>query len=278
MSTMHVHPTGRMHSSQRELKNTPVVSNFNNTLNMNAINGSFKFAGVPNLATFVLTSVLAWQGVLRANADSTLTGAILFSADSSGAASGFESWNTLGGDGIYNLYVTTGELGDPFINSGNSALTSISIPLSPGTHTFSIFGERATQGAISHYGLNLFFNGSASPDLSVFAPRTTSSTPPYAAFTANSSANTFKLDTSPVPAAGTLSYVFSGQIITLTGFFWAAPETVFGMDRVSPANNAPSGIGDYVGQFTVSVTAVPEPTVAALLAAGLFLLAGRKRK
>lgn len=212
----------------------------------------------------------------NAMANSILSGILLSSTDSSGAGAGFENWNTKGGDAVYNLYVTSGGLNAPFINSGNGPTTSVAVSLSPGSHTFSIFGERATQGALSHYGLNLFLNNSATPSISVFAPRTTSSIPPYPMFSANHSPHSYDINTTPTPAAGTLSYTFAGQTITLTSFFFGAPESVFGLDRVSPQNNSASGIGDFVGQFTLSV--IPEPTTATLLGLGAIALALRKRR
>ncbi|MEK7780328.1 MAG: PEP-CTERM sorting domain-containing protein [Verrucomicrobiota bacterium] len=206
----------------------------------------------------------------------TLTGGTLFSANATGTAAGFETWNTVGGDAAYNFYLTSGGLAAPFINSGNGGAASPSAALPLGTHTFSIFAESASQGALSHYGLNLYFNGGATPSVSVFAPRTTSSIPPYPAFSANSSLTTPQQNLTYGPAAGTLSFASGGQIITLTSYFFASPETVFSMDRVSPVNNVPSGFGDYVGQFTLNVTPVPEPTTAPLVLLGLFAAAALK--
>lgn len=206
----------------------------------------------------------------------TLTGGTLFSANAAGSAAGNETWNTVGGDPAYNFYLTSGGLGNPFITSGNAAATSPSVNLTPGVHTFSIFAESADQGAISHYGLNLNFNGSGTTGISVFAPRTTSSIPPYPAFSVNSSLSTPQLNLSSGPAAGTLSLTSGGLTITLTSFFFAAPESVFGLNRVSPFNNTPSIANDYVGQFTLTVTEVPEPATAPLVLLGLFALAALK--
>jgi hypothetical protein len=50
------------------------------------------------LAAFLLIPLLAYPQV-------TLTGAIQFSANSSGAFSGNQSWNTLGGDACWDLWL-----------------------------------------------------------------------------------------------------------------------------------------------------------------------------
>lgn len=240
---------------------------------------SAKLGHVTNTGFLVLLAAAALtQDPITAKADSVLSGLLLSSVDSSGAGAGYENYNTKGDAYIYNLYVTSGGLNAPFINSGDGPTTSIAIPLTLGSHTFSIFGEASTQGALSHYGLNLFLNGSATPGISVFAPRTTSSLPPFPAFSANSSPNSYNIDTTPTPAAGTLAYSFGGQMITLTGFFLAAPSSVFNLDRVSPGNNVPSGIADFVGQFTLEVTSVPEPTGAMLVSLGIAILASRRKK
>ncbi len=236
------------------------------------------FVNLLRRTALALTAGWLTQISLPAKADSILSGLLLSSVNSSGAGAGFENYNTKGDAYIYNLYVTSGGLNSPFINSGDGPTTSIAIPLTLGTHTYSIFGEASSQGALSHYGLNLFLNGSATPGISVFAPRTTSSLPPYPPFSANSSPNSYNIDTAPTPAAGTLAYSFGGQTITLTAFFLAAPGTLFNLDRVSPGNNVPSGIADFVGQFTLEVTAVPEPTSGMILVAGIACLIARKKK
>jgi hypothetical protein len=74
-----------------------------------------------------------------------------------------------------------------------------------------------------------------------------------------------------VPAPGTLTYETQSESVTLTGYGFGLPG-VFGgpaLDRVGDLNDAPDGDPDGVGFFTLTVTAVPEPSSAFVVAVGL---------
>jgi hypothetical protein len=209
-----------------------------------------------------------------------LTGATMFSTDIAGNFSGGNLWNTVGGDGAYNLYIVDGGPAGPFLNSGNGTATTPNINLSVGTHTFSVFGEPGNRQ--DFFGLNLFFDGSNNAGISVFAPlRTTGVVPVFSANAGTATGGNLPY-VNLVPGAGTLTFASSGMTVTLTEFFWAYPGVagVSDLDRNSGFDNLPNGSTDFVGAFSLNVTAVPEPETYALMLAGLGLLGfvARRRK
>ena len=118
---------------------------------------------------------IAIAGILALGATSAraefLTGVVVYSTDAAGAASSGEYWNTLGGDNRYNVYVSTGP-SDPILNPGDSASTSISLPLPVGTYTYDIYGDNAP--AFSNYGIGLYFNGNnTNPGIAAYVDPTT---------------------------------------------------------------------------------------------------------
>jgi hypothetical protein len=202
---------------------------------------------------------------LAANA-TTLTGAGLMGTD--GAGNTTQSyWNTLPGDGFFNLYLKDGV---GFINNGEGAGTPISVNLSPGSYTFNIFAD---PGAGANFGLNLFFNSDANtPRISVFGPVDSASFGPNAG-TAR------KLDGTLTPGANTDTFVDGSTTVVLTGFNIASPVAV---DQVSPFNNIPNGVADFTGSFSLRVTgqsaSAPEPASVMLFGGGLVILLAATRR
>jgi hypothetical protein len=199
-----------------------------------------------------------------------LTGAVHFSAGAAGEYTGGQLWNTVGGDGLYNLYLI--ESGSP-VNSGNGASTSPNFALVAGnTYVFEIRGEPGANFA--NFGLNLMFDGLTAPSISVFRQVNGGGS-----IAANSNANTGALTGATVAGSGVLSFVSGADTITLTDYSWFVSPTA-ASDAVNAFNNTPSGANDFIGSFTLEVTtetAIPEPATLVLLAAGLVMIASMRR-
>jgi hypothetical protein len=192
------------------------------------------FLSVPLLLPFVAPSQI------------TLTGAIQFSTNSSGAFSENQSWNTFGGDQAWDLWVARNPDGSEPINGPSDDQAGINIPMVAGnSYRFYIFG--APQLGISLNGLNLFINGGDStPAISVFGPTNSS------LFTTNSSSNTRTLNGGVVPGSDTSYSVSNGVIAVLTNYSWYSPATPPG-DVCQPFTFTPGGGASFFGSFTVRV-------------------------
>lgn len=204
-------------------------------------------------------------------ADTVLSGLVEFQTDSTGKKIDPHAWNTLAGDGLWNLWV---EKGGVWQNGPSDAQAGISISLADGDHTFVLYGNSAVDalGTDTHWGLNLFFGGdNANPRISVFAPLDTTS-PGVPAFQANGGNPTRRLDASDVPGAGTLSFTDGATTVALIDYWWSYPD-VRNVDLADPYVLGSDGRYDYTGQFTLrvqteraSTSTVPEPATSALLA------------
>lgn len=204
----------------------------------------------------------------------TLTGMVAFTANSHGKVALGPIYNTLGGDIVPNLYVKSA---GSFLNSGNGASTRISVPLTPGSHSFTLYGDAELPFVPSYFGLNLFFDGQTNPGISVFAAINSTS------FSVDGNSKTPRLTSIPpftgllAPGANSLTYAD----VTLTGFSFKAPN-VLKQDKVSLFSNNPDCENDFVGSLTLNVASpapVPLPPALPLLASALGLtglLARRK--
>ena len=197
----------------------------------------------------------------------TLTGATLFTSNSQGLTN-LETWNTLGGDLIFNLYLLNGVTP---VNTGNGAGASISIPLIlPGNYTFAYRAQPALQTP-THFGLNLFFGGDGNtPGISAVVGANSSN------FAANSSLLTNRLNGLPIaPGAGTLVYNEGDIRVTLT----ALSQERAGGNTVGGYTSTPGLLGgnDFRGSFTLQVE-TPEPSTYLMFGMGLVGLAVLRRR
>ena len=192
------------------------------------------------LAAFLMVPLSAYP-------QTTLTGAIQFSANSSGAASGGQVWNTLGGDSYYDLWLALNPDATSPINGPSDTQAGIAIPLEAGnSYKYYIFGQPGCCSTGAN-GLNLFFNGSEStPGISVFGPIDSSS------FLPNSSSSTLTLQGASVAGSGTTTYTSGGVIVVLGGYDWNAPATPPG-DVCQAKEFSPGDGADYFGSFTLRV-------------------------
>ena len=209
--------------------------------------------------------VVALLAALTASAQPTLTGMVEFSTNYAGSAFLDQVWNTLGGDGVWNIYVIPGPAGGAFVNSGDGAAMPISIPLAPGTHAFTVHADYSNITA-TYLGLNLFFAGDAiSPRISVFGlDGFIGGTP--------TGGSTYTLAGAPTPGANSVSFTADGYRVTLSEFLYRGD--VSGLDRVSPNNDSANARNDNLVTFTLTVEfvgAVPTLSAAGIAALGLLL-------
>jgi hypothetical protein len=200
---------------------------------------------------------------------STLTGMVLFQADSAGSV-GRDLWNTTP-DGAWNVYLRSG---GSWLNSGNGTTTSPNFALGPGTTTIQYYAFPADLGEWS--GINLFFDGQEAPSITVlfnlgagtFGPNLADLTPglQYPGTVSNTAKST--------------SFTTSGQTITLT----SASLGYNGGNTVQPFDNSQwyDPADDIAGTLTFDATTsgdVPEPGSLGLLLGGIgaFGLLSRRR-
>ena len=197
-----------------------------------------------------------WRGVglaalllipLSAYPQTTLTGAIQFSTNSSGAASGGLLWNTLGGDSYYDLWLAQNPDATLPVNGPSDNLASINIPLEAGnSYKFYIFGQPGPGIITGFNGLNLFFDGNNSvPGISAFGMTKGSGFLP-------NSGSTLTLQGTAVSGAATTSYSFAGVIVVLSGYDWNTPATPPG-DVCQSFVFSPGDVADFFGSFTLQV-------------------------
>jgi hypothetical protein len=218
---------------------------------------------VRTLALVVVALLMAFA----ASAQPTLTGMVEFSTNSAGSAFLNQVWNTLGFDATWNLYVIPGAIGGTFVNTGDGAGMSISIPLAPGTHTFALHGD-FSETTVQYMGLNLFFAGdNTNPRISVFgADGLIGGTP--------TGGSTYTLAGAPTPGANSVSFTADGYRVTLSEFLYRGNFSA--LDRVSPHSDSANARNDNLVTFTLTVEfvgAVPTLSTAGIAALGLLVAA-----
>ena len=231
-----------------------------------------------NVTKVSLTVLLVLIGVSPSYA-TNMTGLTVFSTDEQGNHSPAHFvWNTAAFDTIWNLWVTDGDLGGPDLNGPGDHDSWIDVPLTDGSHLFTIIGEGEGPNQPFH-GLNIFFNGANNvPGISVFSATDDSLFGPDPPFFPNGGI-TFPLESNDFPqVAGADSLVFiDGQTqVTLSSHRWSAPE-VGNVNLVYQYSRPPGSGPDFIGQFTLEVTTIPEPSSFVLMCLGLVTLGCRRR-
>lgn len=183
---------------------------------------------------------------LAAYPQTTLTGAIQFSTNSTGAFSG-QVWNTLGGDNDWDLWLALNPDATSPVNGPSDAQAAISIPLEAGkSYTYYTFVQPNV--SFSFDALNLFFDGNNStPGISVFGAINS------AIFLPNGS-STLTLAGAPVAGSGSAAYSSGSVVVVLTGYTFNAPATPPGdVCKKIAFSPAPGDIASAFGSFTLQV-------------------------
>lgn len=218
------------------------------------------------------TVVLSVAGNASA-AGLTLSGASLYDINASRVYSG-HGWDTTGQNGVGNLYLLSGAgSSGTFLNSGDSAATSISMDISaPGTYTFFYRSDaNGFNWLTPSSGLNLFFNDNTNPGISVVA-KFNAVSPPLLPFENSSLGNKSNM----VMGANSLSFSTNSSRVTLTNFsmidYRNPAVPVQSADLVGLFNNTSNRVNDYSGSFTLNVAAIPEPEQWMMMMAGMALM------
>jgi len=224
---------------------------------------------VPLAASAVLavffTLMLAWGGQGSANAApkppvATLTSVTVDPEDATGATTNAPgAWSTNLADPLTQVGVRHGHT---FLNETEGAITlgEVSIPLTPGSHTFKLFGTgRAVPLGLfpgtTHYGLVLFFDGKLVPQIAVYNINPSTDTSAFLIQAAGTqiigSANGggFLLN-----APGSAVYTTpNGGTVQVTGFAINAATST--RDVVGATTIGRDGIPDMTATVTLQVTA-----------------------
>src|SRR5438876_308354 len=116
-------------------------------MNLRPNSGSLKMNRNPTFRLEKVSCALAFLTLCSAHYSSgaTLTGASIFHANSTGQPAGPSAWNTIAGDGLYNLWFAQGEpdvpgaLTNSFLNGPNESAVAPGIFLRPGTNHLMLF-------------------------------------------------------------------------------------------------------------------------------------------
>jgi hypothetical protein len=215
-------------------------------------------------------------------AQPTLRHVTLWNSAANGASSG-GWWNTIAGDGTYDIFLSTLPDGSYAPGAIINPATNFSRQLALGANVFYFY---ASSSASTNYGLNLFFGDApiptnAAPDISAvtsFAGDATTFSSIAASVT-----STRRPDAGFIAGSGALSYTSGSYTVTLTRYDLLATAGGDGgsIDRVN-SGGVGAGTGwDNYGTFTLDVTSsmsqVPEPATVALMGGGLVALAGVAR-
>ena len=222
------------------------------------------------IAAATLTVALAAG---RAAAQPTLTDVTLFATTFAGEATGSSFWNTRP-DGTFDVFLSPDD--DASFNPANvlNPGATLLFPL-VGTTTLYYY---ASSSFSNFLGLNLFFDGAVTPDISAFFSFGTGTDP-------NSAVCTYGPTAACTPGAGTLS--FSSGLVTVTlehTYLADAAGNGGSVDRVSPFAVGSDGVLDNHGRMRLTVVVtdfVPEPSTWALVATGgvaLAVVAARRRR
>ena len=168
------------------------------------------------------------------------------------------------------IFLVKGEdIDGEIFNGPKSADANIDLTLSAGTHTYTIYTEKLNSYDWTYYTINFYFDKANAPQVSAFAPLNVTSTQFFPPFDVNPGAKVENLAGHQVDNPKTLIYKSGQTEVKITGFNFSDPN-LFKKDRVHAHEVRSDKIYDYVGQFTVEVTAPPTISAGGVVNAASF--------
>jgi len=137
------------------------------------------------------------------------------------------------------------ELDGAIVNGSETADNDIALPMTVGTHTYTIFAERANSYTWTNYTLQLFFDQSRSAQISALTELNVNSTQFFPPFGVNPGM-VEDLGRYPGRSPGTLVYKSGKTEVTLTSFRFS-DSSLYKQDRVSPFEAKSNRIMENVG-------------------------------
>lgn len=209
------------------------------------------------VSRLLIFAAVLTTGILQAAV--RLTALQITSTDTNGKIQGVGShrFRTTEHGGQPCLFLIKGSSTDgAIINGPNTAKNGIDIPLTAGTHTYTILAEKVNSYSWTNYSIQFFFDSANAPQISAMAPLNTASTLFFPPFVVNPE-DTVNLPGYPVKSPGKLIYKSGQTEVTLTGFQFSKPE-LYDVDRIAPFEVRSNRVLDYVAEFTLEVSAPPE--------------------
>jgi uncharacterized protein (TIGR03437 family) len=219
------------------------------------------------LAAFILAIP-----VFQAQAAVRLTALQITSSDQTGKIQGVGAhrFRTTNHGGQPCIFLVKGDdMDGAIVNGPGLAQNGIDIPLSAGTYTYTVFAENTNSYTWAFYTMNFYFDLSISPQISALAPLNVASQHIFPAFSANQEF-TENLTGYSVKAPNSLIYKSGKTEVKLVGFHISTPS-LFSKDRISPFEAKRNKTLDYVGEFTLEVSAPPEIIAGGVVNAASFV-------
>lgn len=154
-------------------------------------------------------------------------------------------------------------------NGPKAADANIDLALNAGTHTYTIYTEKLNSYDWTYYTINFYFDKSNAPQVSAYAPLNVTSPLFFPPFAVNPGAKVENLAGHQVDNPKTLIYKNGQTEVRVTGFNFSDPN-IFKKDRVHAHEIRADKILDYVGQFTIEVTAPPTISAGGVVNAASF--------
>jgi hypothetical protein len=188
-------------------------------------------------------------------AEARLTGITVFSIHPLGGYNAVNGWDTLPTNAVPNAWVWTS--GGDLLNGPSDTAAALNSPLEP-SPTLQTINVTAAPGSLfePYHGINLFFNGSTSPQISAYQPTACGAGPPLSYGDSSLGLG------GEVTAAGSLRCVAGGREIELVGYLWSQPDCA-PLDDVSPFAWSPDGTNDFHGGFALMAREVPRLSISA---------------